>query len=123
MNVDSAAVLNDIDDKAMTDGETKVTFGYVVKQGMLNLSPEEKNTPADLKRKRYLLAKKFSKGGIVELSQPEIDLIKEVIGKQFIPIIVGRCDEILDNSFEIPYKTERILTSVGSDSSETNEGS
>ena len=122
MYVDSQTVLTDIEDKPLKQGDSEVTFGFVVKEALLNLSPQDNHISADIKRKRYLLAKRFSKGGTIELSQPDIDLIRDAIGKFFVPIIVGRVDEILDNSFEIPYKTERVLTSVGRDSSETNEG-
>ena len=137
MNVDSETIIRNLEGEAIIDHreekteaedgvrttktvEIEVTLGHIVKQGLLAV-PRERNISADLKRKRYGLAKKFIKGGIVELSKPEIDMIRDVVGEQFIPVIVGRVDEILDHSFEIPHKTERMLTSVGSDSAEDNQ--
>jgi translation initiation factor RLI1 len=50
----------------------------------------------DDKVKRYILAKKISRKGIVTLKAEEVSLLKDLIGKRFYPVIVAQAWAILD---------------------------
>ena len=47
--------------------------------------------------KRYQLAKKVHKGGVVELTAEDISLVKMVMGKAFGPAVIGPCYELLES--------------------------
>ena len=118
MQVDSDVLIKNLDDKPIKEGDKEVRLSDIVKQAMLYVRHDDDKTTGEMKKKRYLIAKKVSKGGTVDLSQPEIDMINDCVGKGFTPLIVGRVDEILDpkgladiNEFRVP--SEYPVTSVG----------
>ena len=101
MQVDSDVLIKDLDDNPIKEGDKEIRLSDIVKQAMLYVRHDDDKTTGEMKKKRYLIAKKFYKGGIVDLSQPEVALINDCVGKGFTPIIVGRVSELLEQT-EIP---------------------
>jgi len=56
----------------------------------------EENLSGKDKMKRFELAMKIKDSGEINLTSEEITLLKELIGKMYGTLIVGRCYEILD---------------------------
>ena len=99
MQVDSDVLIKDLDDNPIKEGDKEIRLSDIVKRAMLHVRADDDK--GEIKKKRYLIAKKFYKGGIVDLSQPEVALINDCVGKGFTPIIVGRVSELLEQT-EIP---------------------
>lgn len=71
------------------------TVRQIVTDALLAQMPDEKITAND-KVERYNLAQRLSKGGVQELSQKEVALIKRLVGKNYGPLVVGQVFALLD---------------------------
>lgn len=105
MQVYSDLLIKDLDDNPIKEGDKEIRLSDIVKQAMLYVRHDDDKTTGEMKKKRYLIAKKVSKGGMIDLSQPEIDLINDCVGKGFMPLIVGRVSELLQTT-EYPVGVE-----------------
>jgi hypothetical protein len=65
-------------------------------QALNVLHQDEQSLPAEKKFERYRIAMKIATGDPVELNVDELALVKQLIGRVFTPIVVGRAWEILE---------------------------
>jgi len=96
INVDQT--LKTLDGKTMMDADSSGNaVEATVKTLLVNavLAPTKDEKGVDKVRK-YELAKMIFKGGEVDLTPEDVVLIKEQVGNNFAPIVVGQVFEMLD---------------------------
>ncbi len=74
----------------------KATVGWACVEALLATYEDEKNLGGEEKIKRHKIAVKIHGKPEVDLKAEEITKIKNLVGKAFGPLIVGRVFEILD---------------------------
>ena len=95
MKIDTGYVFRDLDDKEIKVAGKPQTFAVVACGALLSL-PENSNPSGDEKITRYALAMKIHNSNPVELNLDELTLLKDTIGKMYLPLIVGQAWEILE---------------------------
>jgi hypothetical protein len=89
--------LTTLDGQVMKDNDSQgKAVDATVKSVIVNavLAPVEKETGVE-KVAKYELAKKVFENDEVDLDETEIKTIKDAVGKQFAPIVVGQIFELL----------------------------
>ena len=88
--------LKTLDGKTMKDNVGGEAVDATVRMAMVNsiLAPVDKESGID-KVKKYELAKRIYANDEVDLNEDEIKLIKEAVGNNFAPIVVGQIFEYL----------------------------
>ena len=88
--------LKTLDGQVMKDNVDGQAVDATVKMVIVNavLSPVQKESGVD-KVKKYELAKKVYSSDEVDLNEDEIKTIKDAVGENFAPIIVGQIYELL----------------------------
>ena len=88
--------LKTLDGQTMKDNVDGEAVDALVKMVIVNaiLSPVEKESGIE-KVKKYELAKKIYANDEVDLDEKEIAVIKDRVGENFAPIIVGQIYELL----------------------------
>lgn len=77
------------------DGEP-LTLQRVAVNALLSQAEDEANLSGEEKFKRYKLASRIHAEPAVEVSAEEVALLKRLIGKLYLPIIVGPAFEALE---------------------------
>ena len=98
MKLDVETILIGLDGKELKDGTTLCTFKTVALNALLASFPDEQNLSGEDKFKRYQLAMKINANSEVELSVEEAALIKQLVGKGFAPLVVGRMFEMIERT-------------------------
>jgi hypothetical protein len=96
MRVNLSAVIRDLKGEVIKDGKNDLTLSTVCCGALLTPLPDETNLSADEKVRRFKLAVKLCDGGQQDLSSEEITMLKQLVGKVYPPLTVGRAFEILD---------------------------
>lgn len=104
MQINVMQILTDLDGKdihnPVRNGETieaiPVTLRYVFLEALLGMDQDEKGLSGADRYARYKLAEKIKEGDRVEVSIEEIKMMKDVAGKKFTPLVVGRVWDILE---------------------------
>lgn len=88
--------LKTMDGQVMKDNVDGKAVDATVKMAIVNavLSPVQKESGVE-KVKKYELAKKIYSNDEVDLDEKEIATIKDAVGENFAPIIVGQIYELL----------------------------
>lgn len=74
----------------LVDGEGKpLTTGSVSVNALMGQYPDEQGLTGDEKFKRYQLAARIADGDVLEVSAEEVALLKRLIGKGYLPMVVG----------------------------------
>ena len=96
MKVKVNEVLRTLDGQTMKDNVDGQAVDATVKTVIVNavLAPVDKESGID-KVKKYELAKKIYASDEVDLDEDEIKTIKDAVGKNFAPIVVGQIYELL----------------------------
>jgi len=98
MKINVDVTLKTFDGKTMMDADSNGNaVEATVKTLLVNavLAPTKDEKGVDKVRK-YELAKTIFKGGEVDLTPEDIILIKQQVGDNFAPIVVGQVFEMLD---------------------------
>ena len=96
MKIDFSAVIKDLAGEAVKDGDKDATLGRVACTALLASYADEQNLAAEDKVKRFRLAEIAAKGGEREVKVEDVALIKQLIGKAFAPLVVGRAYDIIE---------------------------
>lgn len=97
------------------------TLGYVAITALLGTYPDERELPGPEKAKRYVLAKRIHEG-TADLPNADIVLIKSLVGKCFVPLIVGAAFEILDSLVSVgPVQPEPAIEVAVIDTPDTRK--
>lgn len=99
--VDFSTVITDLNGLPMNDGspEKKVfTLGDAAVQALVTPYPDEPNVSATEKFRRAELASRIKNKPDTLMSVGETDLVKQLIGKAYSPIVVFRAWPLLDPS-------------------------
>ena len=96
MKIDFSAVIKDLHGDAVKDGDKDATLGRVACTALLASYADEQSLAAEDKVKRFRLAEVASKGGQQELAVEDVALLKQLIGKCFAPLVVGRAYDIIE---------------------------
>src|SRR5262245_23377648 len=96
MKIDFSAVIKDLDGSPVKQGEKDATLGHVACTALLASYADEQNLPVEDKVRRFRLAEIAAKGGEREVKVEDVALIKQLIGKAFAPLIVGRAYDIIE---------------------------
>jgi hypothetical protein len=101
IDIDGHPIIDDLKCPADKDGKRtcsdELTLSTVSVRALLANFPDEQNLAGDEKLKRFVLASKIRDGGEVKLTAEEISLIKRLIGKAYVPTVVGRSYPLLDS--------------------------
>jgi hypothetical protein len=96
MKIDFNKQLLDMDNKSIMEAKDKpLLLDKVCVNAVLSEIPDEKTT-GESKLLRFKLAKKIYGASEVEVTAEEIVLIKDRVGKQYLPLIVGQVFEYLE---------------------------
>jgi len=108
MKINVDVTLKTFDGKPMMDADSngnavEATVKTVLVNAILVPGKEDKGVD---KVRKYELAKMIFKGGEVDLTPEDIVLIKQQVGDNFAPVVVGQIFEMLSNDpHQYPYKT------------------
>ena len=96
MLVKVSVPLKTLDGQKMKDNVEGKAVDATIKNAIVNavLAPVQKESGVD-KVKKYELAKKVFENDEVDLNEDEIKTIKDAVGEQFSPIVVGQIFELL----------------------------
>jgi hypothetical protein len=94
MKLDVNSVIEDLEGSPIMDGDKPVTLGAISKFALLNAFPDEKIDNSK-KVERFDLAMKISiamkqTSSETEFSPEEVSVIRDVVGRGYAPLIVGR---------------------------------
>lgn len=79
------------------NNQTKAaTIRWACVNALMGIYQDEQNIAGEEKLKRYLLAQKVQKQKTPELASEEITLIKQLVGKNFGPPVVGPVFQVLE---------------------------
>ena len=99
MKIDfSAILLNLRDEPLMQPGENgalstaPATLAWIASEALLRATDDK---DGQKKYKLYALAMKVGNGGEVDLKAEDVALLKQKIGEQFAPLVVGRAFDLL----------------------------
>ncbi len=82
-----------------SDGKTKkpILLRDVAINALMSLTENDKNMSGTEKNSRYMLGMKLvSQSDVIELEVEEVAKIKELIGKVYLPVIVGIAWQLLE---------------------------
>ena len=86
--------LKDFKGQELKEGDKSVNLKDIITGALL--MPEEQTTGSE-KAERYFMAQRVENSGTAwETTAEEVSKVKELIGKFYIPIIVGQAYEILE---------------------------
>ena len=102
MKIDFSAILLNLQDEPLLQPVSKegekplpATLAWVTSEALLRAT-EEKD--GQKKYQLYSLAMRVGNGGEVEVKAEDIALIKQKIGEQFAPLVVGRAFDLLERT-------------------------
>ena len=101
MRINPNAILTDLEGKPiqMVENGPEATFARVV---IHSLNTPEQNDDGSKKWDKFVLCKKLHKaaeaGTCVDVTVEEAALIKQSIGKNFVPIVVGAVYEVIEGA-------------------------
>lgn len=72
------------------------TLATVATGALMATFPDERELSGTDKAARFHLAMKLTNGGDVDLKVEDVALLKNLIGKAFGPLVVGRAYDLLD---------------------------
>lgn len=97
MKVDFREKLLSLKDIPLKDGNEELTLGLVCINILLANLPSEKEIDGKEKFKRFKLAQKIDKAdNKITINAEEVVLLKNLIGKAYSPLVVGRAYQILE---------------------------
>ena len=104
MKVNVSETIKDLDGNPIQDdisngGNKYLTLAKVISTALLNPIQPEKQTEDDKVQSFYIshdVYEASKKGESVDLTEEQIQLIKKQIGKKFMPLIVGRTYQLLE---------------------------
>lgn len=97
MKVNFDTILKNLKDEDIKDGEEKLTLKSAAINALMLPYQDELNLKGEEKLKRFTIAQKIQAGGEVELPVEEVAKVKELIGKLYNPLIVGRAWALLES--------------------------
>jgi hypothetical protein len=110
MKINFEQTLKDMDGKDITEGKEKkvLTLDKVCVNALLSENQDDRQSGED-KLKVFQLAKKIYGAGEVEVTAEEIVLIKNKVGRFYLPLVVGQVYEILEKTPIVPRRTPKKL--------------
>jgi len=91
-----------VDETQKGEGPVPVVLNKVCFRALVSTYADERNVTGEDKYKRGKLAERVYNGGVVDLEAKEIELIKELVGKAYSPIIVGQAWDMLEGRISPP---------------------
>jgi hypothetical protein len=81
-----------LDGKVVHEGDRKLTLLLISQNALLNVSKDDEHITSGEKVDRYALALKITmtKESEIDVTAENIVLLKKVIGKLYVPLIVGQ---------------------------------
>lgn len=98
-------VLKNLAGKPLKDNDGSVLTMAKACRNALHVMDEK--ATGDEKYKHYVLAFKIGEGGDVELKSEEVTTIKESIGVNMFPIVVGPVWDFLEGKIPLGYEEEK----------------
>jgi hypothetical protein len=99
MKIDFDTVLKRLDGKPLQvpDGDStkNANLSFVATEALMAFDPQSKES-GENKAKFWALAMRVAKGGEVELTVEEVSMLKQKIGENFAPVVVGPAWELLE---------------------------
>lgn len=92
MKIDFSKPIADLDGKPVED----LTLRVVALNALMAMLPDEQRLPGDKKVERFALAMRVNAGGEVDVSAEDAALMKDLIGKVYGALVVGRAYEMLN---------------------------
>ena len=107
MKVDFEYIFKDLEGEVVLDrqldanghikegSEKPLTLRRVATQALISANDAGKIT-GDVKAKRYDLAMRLIKGGVQDITVEEASMLKELIGNNYAPLVVGQAYKIIE---------------------------
>lgn len=106
MKIDLDAVLRDLDGKPMksdaSSDSPNATLKSICLSALMASLPDEQHLPGTEKIVRYKLAIRIHDGGSQEFTPEEVTKMRDLIGKVYTTLVVGRAFDMLDPKAEVP---------------------
>lgn len=96
MKVDFSTAILDLTGKPLVENENPITLGSISCTALTALAPDESQLAAATKVSRFRLALIASTGGEQDITPEQLVELKDLVGKLFAPLVVGRVYEILE---------------------------
>jgi len=97
MKIKLSQKLVDIQGTVLKEGDTEITLGKLACNALLTAYQGEENLAGDEKARRYKLALEIVKSDELDLPVEDVALIKQLIGKNPMPLVVGQAFEMLES--------------------------
>ena len=98
MQIDFDSEIRDLANAAIINGEKHLDLAAIATNALLTPQAAEQNIPVEEKVKRFQLALRIANGGALDIALEDVVLLKNIIGKAYPPLVVGRAFELLDPS-------------------------
>ena len=97
MNINFDTEILDLANAPIINGDKHLDLATIATNALLTpQAAADQNVPTEEKVRRFRLAQKVTNGGTLDMSLEDLVLLKEIIGKAYPPLVVGRAFEILD---------------------------
>ena|SRR6516225_8174052 len=98
MQIDFDSEIRDLANAPIINGEKHLDLAAIATNALLTPQAAEQNIPVEEKVKRFQLALRIANGGALDIALEDVVLLKNIIGKAYPPLVVGRAFELLDPS-------------------------
>jgi hypothetical protein len=96
MQIDFDTEIRDLANQPIMNGDKHLDLATIATNALLTPQATDQNMPPDEKIKRFRLAQRITNGGAVDIPLEDIVLLKDIIGKFYPPLVVGRAFELFD---------------------------
>lgn len=97
MKLNTKKIVKNLNGKPFQEEGKDLSIGDVCCNALLFNYPEEKNVSGKEKYRRWKLAARLNSGGVEDVEIEDLNLIKELTGKFYGPLLVGPIYDILEN--------------------------
>jgi hypothetical protein len=96
MNINFDSEITDLANQPIMNGEKHLDLATICTNALLTPAQNDQSMAADEKVRRYRLAQRITNGGTLDMPLEDLVLLKDIIGKAYPPLVVGRAFDILD---------------------------
>lgn len=107
MKYDFAKTLTDLKNKEILEADATVSMAALCQTALLAVHEADRDLSGPEKFKRFKLANRLLAESVLEVTAEEVANMKELVGRQFPPLIVGRVYEFLENPIANNANTEQ----------------
>jgi hypothetical protein len=96
MQIDFDSEIRDLANAPIMNGEKHLDLATIATNALLTPQAADQSIAVEEKVKRFRLAQRITNGGALDIALEDVVLLKDIIGKAYPPLVVGRAFELLD---------------------------